>query len=178
MSRDILKRNIAEERLRLGMTQEDLARRLNVSTSTISLYETGARVPNIDGIESLCSIFRTSIDKLTGFREDGDDPAEQFETAVGKIFQSMGFSVARKKETRNIPADEYFRDFPEEIRAQLAQKNARVPSEIESVEIISDNRETIYSIAVNHYEKFMGEIWRSFDGFLKSLDEQQNPGGE
>lgn len=115
MSRDILKRNIAEERLRLGMTQEDLARRLNVSTSTISLYETGARVPNIDGIESLCSIFRTSIDKLTGFREDGDDPAEQFETAVGKIFQSMGFSVARKKETRNIPADEYFRDFPEEI---------------------------------------------------------------
>lgn len=170
MSREILKRNIAEERLRMGMTQEDLAKRMNVSTSTISLYETGARVPNIDGIEDLCSIFRISIDKLTGFREDGDDPDEWFETAVGKIFQSLGFTVARKKETRNIPAEEYFREFPEDIRQQLAQKNARVPAEIESVDIISADGETVYSIAVNHYDEFLNEIRGLFERFLKDLE--------
>lgn len=46
------------------MTQEELALKLNVSTSAISKWETGKNLPDADVIKRLATLFEVSIDEL------------------------------------------------------------------------------------------------------------------
>ncbi|MBQ8567289.1 MAG: helix-turn-helix domain-containing protein [Clostridia bacterium] len=48
------------------ITQTELANMLNVSKSTIGMYETGQREPNFEILEKLSSVFSVSIDYLLG----------------------------------------------------------------------------------------------------------------
>lgn len=48
------------------ITQTELAKQLNVSKSTIGMYETGQREPNFEILEMLSNIFNVSIDCLLG----------------------------------------------------------------------------------------------------------------
>lgn len=45
-----------------GMTQEELAEKLNVSRQTISKWETGASSPDLENAINLCNIFQVSLD--------------------------------------------------------------------------------------------------------------------
>lgn len=47
-----------------GLFQKDLAQLLNVSTSSIGMYETGKCQPDADNIKKMASIFEVSIDYL------------------------------------------------------------------------------------------------------------------
>lgn len=49
-----------------NLTQNDLAELLQVTKSTISAYETDARVPSIDVLIKMAKIFHVSIDYLVG----------------------------------------------------------------------------------------------------------------
>ena len=53
-------------RLSSGMTQEELAKRLGVSRSTIGMYETGARTPDADTLEKIADLFNVDVDYLLG----------------------------------------------------------------------------------------------------------------
>lgn len=55
---------LKEERMRLRLTQVQLARRLGVDASTISLYETGGTTPPSDVLVKLAAIFDVSLDYL------------------------------------------------------------------------------------------------------------------
>ena len=57
-------------RLSAGMTQEDLAEKLNVSRQTVSRWETDEAYPEMDKAIELCRIFNCSMDHL--FREELD----------------------------------------------------------------------------------------------------------
>jgi len=46
------------------MTQEELALKLNVSTSAVSKWETGKNLPDADVIKRLATLFEVSIDEL------------------------------------------------------------------------------------------------------------------
>ena len=48
------------------MSQEALAQKLNVSPSTIGMYETNKRQPNYETLLKISSIFNCSIDYLLG----------------------------------------------------------------------------------------------------------------
>ena len=51
----------------LGLTQEELARRLGVSKGTVGNYESGARTPRkLDDLNSLADYFNVEIDYLLG----------------------------------------------------------------------------------------------------------------
>src|SRR5690606_9397473 len=56
-----------------GLTQRELAKKLNISQSTIGLYETGDRNPDPRTIISIADFFDVSIDYLLG-RTDNPDP--------------------------------------------------------------------------------------------------------
>lgn len=56
--------NILRFRKQKGMSQEELANRLNVSRQSISLWETNQTVPQIDYLMELSKIFNVSLDEL------------------------------------------------------------------------------------------------------------------
>ena len=56
-------------RTKRGYSQYDLAKKLGVSKSTISMMEVGSRQPSIEMMETLCDFFNVSMDYLRG-KED------------------------------------------------------------------------------------------------------------
>lgn len=53
-------------RKRLALTQEELGKVLNVSTSTVGMYERGEREPSFKVLMHIAEYFETSIDYLLG----------------------------------------------------------------------------------------------------------------
>lgn len=47
-----------------GMTQEELAEKLNVSRQTVSKWESGTSSPDLENAANLCNIFQVSLDDL------------------------------------------------------------------------------------------------------------------
>lgn len=69
-------RRLVKLRSEKGLTQQKLADALDVSKSTISLYETGDTVPDAKNIVRLCNIFGVSCDYLlcqTNYRRAEDE---------------------------------------------------------------------------------------------------------
>lgn len=60
---------ITKERKRLGLSQAQLASKLNISQKSISKYECGTRRPSYETLLAMSSIFGVSVDYLLG-RED------------------------------------------------------------------------------------------------------------
>lgn len=57
-----------------GMTQEQMAEKLNVSRQTISKWEAGATLPDLESVVRISRIFRVSLDELlTGEEEEMGD---------------------------------------------------------------------------------------------------------
>ena len=79
-------RRLVKLRNEKGLTQQKLADALDVSKSTISLYETGDTVPDAKNIVRLCNIFGVSCDYLlcqTNYRRPKDDR---------RTIEEMGYS--------------------------------------------------------------------------------------
>lgn len=80
---------IAALRRQAGISQLTLARRLNVSPSTVGMYEQGRRTPGGDGLVTLAEIFGVSTDfLLTGHPTvacDVDALQQMFLSAAGKL---------------------------------------------------------------------------------------------
>lgn len=47
-----------------GMTQEQMAEKLNVSRQTISKWESGATMPDLESMVQICRMFQLSLDEL------------------------------------------------------------------------------------------------------------------
>ena len=60
-------RFIATKRKALGLTQQQLAGRLNVSFQAVSKWENGNNVPDIMTLMELANFFNVSVDELLGF---------------------------------------------------------------------------------------------------------------
>ena len=55
-------------RIKSGLTQSQLAEKLNISPSTIGMYEQGRREPDNKTLIKLCNILDTSVDYLLGLK--------------------------------------------------------------------------------------------------------------
>ena len=60
---------LKELRQQFGLTQNKLAEKLNISRSTIAMYETNASEPDFATVEKIAELFNVSVDYLLG-RED------------------------------------------------------------------------------------------------------------
>lgn len=58
--------NLKYLRKRENLTQEELAERLNVSRQTITKWESGNSLPDIEKIKEIAYIFSVSVDSLIG----------------------------------------------------------------------------------------------------------------
>ena len=60
-----------------GMTQVDLAQKLNVTKGTVSTWETNSRVPSFDTLNELCDLFDKRLDYLMGRSDDASSPSTE-----------------------------------------------------------------------------------------------------
>ena len=58
--------NLKKLRISRGLTQAQLADKLDLSVSAISMYEQGRRKPDSDMLCKICSLFKISLDSLLG----------------------------------------------------------------------------------------------------------------
>ena len=83
-------RRIREERERLGISQEGLAREVFVSRQTVSNWETGKTYPDVQSLLLLSNLFDVSVDSLVkGDVEIMEKQMENYELARYKIKASM-----------------------------------------------------------------------------------------
>lgn len=57
---------LQKQRQLLRLSQEDVAKTLNISASVVSNYESGSRTPSLHAIIALSNLYRCSTDYLLG----------------------------------------------------------------------------------------------------------------
>ena len=61
---------ISDERKNVGLTQDELASQLGISRQSITLYEKGARVPDIEVLRKFADFFDVTADYLLGLSDN------------------------------------------------------------------------------------------------------------
>lgn len=70
---------IRELRKKAGMTQSELARKLEISASAVGMYEQGRREPDNETILKICNFFGTTTDFLFGKSDESCIKAKNME---------------------------------------------------------------------------------------------------
>ena len=70
---NVLKHTLKELRIARHLTQDEVARQLGLSKSTISMYENGRREPDLDTLGALAELYQVDINQLLGRRTPADE---------------------------------------------------------------------------------------------------------
>lgn len=94
----MLNENIKAIRKSKGLSQEELAVKLNVVRQTISKWEQGLSVPDSDMLISISEVLETPVSALLGetMTETGTDPLK----AISEKLEVINLQLAQRKETR------------------------------------------------------------------------------
>lgn len=88
---------ISSRRKELGMTQKDLAEKLNITDKAVSKWERGIACPDTAAIPKLAQILGISLEELMdaeSARKPGGEKAEQvLDVALKTIPMAMGIAV-------------------------------------------------------------------------------------
>ena len=79
-------------RLRNGLSQRELAKRLKISPSAVGMYESGKRFPSREAEEQIADFFNVSIDVLRG----KDNESRPVETDAVREFSSYSKELQKK----------------------------------------------------------------------------------
>lgn len=74
-------KNLYNARKKCGMTQEEVAKKLNVSRQTLSKWESGESMPDISVFRELAKIYSSTMDELA----DYDRTTTEIERAIESI---------------------------------------------------------------------------------------------
>lgn len=80
---------IKDIRQKRGITQKELAQRINKSVSTISSYETNAQLPPLDVIGDIALTLNVSLDYLVGIDKINTFSAKQLTTEQTELLELM-----------------------------------------------------------------------------------------
>ena len=90
MSFKSLADSLKKERLRSGLTQEDLAQKAGISMSTVAAAETGRRNVRLNNILAMCSVLDVTLESLaSGERKAGMtiEQESQFEVLLERYLE-------------------------------------------------------------------------------------------
>ena len=102
----MLNENIKAIRKAKGLSQEELAIKLNVVRQTISKWEQGLSVPDSDMLISISEAFETSVSTLLG--ETMIEPKADDLKAISEKLEVINLQLARRNETRRIALHWFF----------------------------------------------------------------------
>ena len=66
-----------QKREEVGMTQSELAQKLNVDQSTVCLWETGKTLPRASMLPRIASLFKCSVDELLSYNTKDSIPTTE-----------------------------------------------------------------------------------------------------
>ena len=101
---------LASLRREKGLTQAELADRLGISKSAVSMYERGNREPELDLLQAMADFFQVSVSTLLGRREQAElvnnDPelTEYLESLRDRPELRMLFSVTKNAKREDVEA--------------------------------------------------------------------------
>lgn len=87
---------IAALRRGAGMSQAELAKRLQVSASAIGMYEQGRREPGADTLVALGEIFHVSVDYLLTGRAAGAMDEGQINAVLNRAMEAAQAALDRR----------------------------------------------------------------------------------
>ena len=94
---------IAEQRKKLGLSQEELARKIGVSRSALSLYEIDRREPDLETVKKIASLFGVTTDYLLGLAKGGNTMLgkriNELRRASGMTQEELGKKLGVIKQT-------------------------------------------------------------------------------
>ncbi|EUJ53830.1 transcriptional regulator [Listeria fleischmannii FSL S10-1203] len=90
------------------MTQSDLGKKINVTKSAVSGYETGIRTPDSETLKKIATLFNVSTDYLLG-RSDEKNPASQGYNSEFEAFKN------------NPQLSAFWRELPESEEEQVQE---------------------------------------------------------
>lgn len=85
-------------RLKAGLSQEELGKKLGLAKSTISMYESGTREPNLEVLEAIADTFNVDMNTLTDSKVSADlssELQEYLEELKNRSEMRMLFSLAK-----------------------------------------------------------------------------------
>ena len=89
---------LKEKRVELGLTQDDLASKLNISRQSVSKWEQGINEPDIDTLKQLSAILNISLDELLCNKESSNEENKISKSSkkekIIKIFKYVSLGVA------------------------------------------------------------------------------------
>ena len=148
-----------------GLTQEELAEKLNVSRQAITKWESGDGIPDIDNLKQLSILFGITIDELVkddkiikmkgkySYQEELEiDHSKHFDIKISKIFEMNIKPNLEEKVKIEILSDEE-ENLQELYKVKLDNLYDRLDIDIKGKNIAQD-------IIVNMYlpEKYIDEI--------------------
>ena len=109
MNQKKIGRFLKELRKEMGITQEEFAEKLDVSSRTISRWETGANMPDISLLVNIAEIFNVSIPEII----NGERKSEIMEKETKKVAEAMSDYATAEKEFESAYnlAPDSFKDF-------------------------------------------------------------------
>lgn len=86
-----LHKNIQYYRKEAGLSQEQLAEKLNISRQAVSKWESGATSPDIDRLQDICSILNITLPMLLGIEQTENQSSLTVEqlAEIGKIVSDI-----------------------------------------------------------------------------------------
>lgn len=85
-----------ELRKQKGLSQEELANRLNVTRQTISKWEVGDSTPDMEKLMALSDLFGVSLDELVMGKEKTEEYADNKGKAIEKILTTKNKETIKK----------------------------------------------------------------------------------
>lgn len=111
---------LKELREEKNLNKRELGELLNISASTVSMYENGNRVPRVEVLKSLADFFNVDTDYLLGINEDKDMKKKQEEQDIAVIVDNLikGLSSDSSLLYSGEPMDEVTKEL---VKASIEQ---------------------------------------------------------
>ncbi len=85
-----------------GLSQEELANRLNVSRQTVSKWEVGDSTPDMEKLIAMSDLFDVSLDKLVMGKEDEETPPSTTKSEFVTVLNEKVLTNKNKKRAKSI----------------------------------------------------------------------------
>ncbi len=85
-----------------GLSQEELANRLNVSRQTVSKWEVGDSTPEMEKLIAISDLFDISLDKLVMGKEDESQISATTKSELVSVLNEKVLTQKNKKNAKSI----------------------------------------------------------------------------
>ena len=87
---------IKAARLKKGLSQSEIAKRLNLTRQAYNVYETGKTYPRTEKLEQLAEIFDVPISYFYEKENDGRKIADSRDRALVSIYNALSWDKAKR----------------------------------------------------------------------------------